>query len=165
MTYKVIDWVTGLGEDNKLRYPDFDGFLRENIPPEQFNAEYGEAEEAVIESIRRNGYRFSGSDHQHAKRCMPLLDNGTVFFVSMRHWGELMFRAWHPSENDEHGYCKYAWYIPPDEERVFPNPLDVHSIEDVYARLEESEQDIAEGRVSDAYEVIRKVFGAVSGTK
>lgn len=164
MTYKVVDWVTGLDTWGKLLSPDFDEYLKNNIPQERWNEAYDAADEAVIAAIREKGYRFTGAEYQSAENCMPLLDIGVIYFVTMRHWGSLMYKAWHPDENDEFGYCRYAFsYFPEDEPHNLPPQARKYrfmprTMEEVYAALEESERDFAAGRYQNAFEVLREVW-------
>ena len=108
---KIVKWVTGLDSSlprPKLLYPDMWDRLREKHP-EDCNRLFEEAEQVVIECIRKNAFKFGGSYHQCGKFGMPFFDDGTVFFVTMRHWGSIMYKAWHPDGDDRWGYCRYAW--------------------------------------------------------
>ena len=108
---KIVKWVTGLDDSlshPKLLYPDmWDKLCEEH--PDDCNRLFSDAEQVVIDCIRKNGFKFGGSYHQCGKFGMPLFDDGTVFFVTMRHWGDIMYKAWHPDGDDYWGYCQYAW--------------------------------------------------------
>lgn len=164
MKYQVVDWVTGLDEKGRLLRPDFDEYLKNNISQERWNEEYSAADEAVIAAIRENGYRFTGAEYQSAENCMPLLDIGVIYFVTMRHWGRLMYKAWHPCGNDEYGYCRYAFTdFPEDEPHNLPPQSCKYGFaprakQDVYTAIEEAEHDIAAGHCRDAFEVLKEVF-------
>lgn len=109
---KIVKWTQGLDSPGtggqKQRYPAFGDDFHEK-PQEECRRLWDEAEQVVVESSRRNGFKFGGGYHQYGEFEMPLFDDGTVFFVSWRHWGDLMYRAWNPGGNDPHGYCWYAW--------------------------------------------------------
>lgn len=120
----IVKWTRGLdfpGTDRQQqRYPAFgDDFP--GMTEEECTRLWAEAERVVVGCIRRNGFKFDGNYHQYGEFGMPLFDDGTVFFVSWRHWGHLMYRAWNPDGNDPMGYCKYAfgWDIP-EEEYCYP---------------------------------------------
>ncbi len=67
-----------------------------------------ELEDAIIDNIRKNGYKFDGSYHQNGKMGCPVLDDGSYCTFSMRRWGEIMYSAWGDGK-DPMGYCNYAW--------------------------------------------------------
>ncbi|MBR3583888.1 MAG: hypothetical protein IKO01_10660 [Kiritimatiellae bacterium] len=121
---KIVKWTQGLDSPGtggeKQRYPAFGDDFHEK-PQEECRRLWDEAEQVVVESIRRNGFKFGGGYHQYGEFGMPLFDDGKVFFVSLRHWGHLMYRAWEPDGKNPRGYCKYAfgWDIP-EEEYKYP---------------------------------------------
>ena len=121
---KIVKWTRGLDcpgtGKQKQRYPAFgDDFS--GMPVEEYSRLWAEAERVVVDCIRRNGFKFSGDYHQYGDFGMPLFDDGRIFFVSWRHWGHLVYRAWNPDGNNPMGYCKYAfgWDIP-EEEYCYP---------------------------------------------
>ena len=109
---KIVKWTAGLDRSvigrAKLLYPAFgDDF--NDMPHEEFNRLWHDADQTVIDCIRRNGFKFGGYYHQDGEFGMPMFDDGKIFFVTFRHWGHLMYEAWHPDSPDAMGYCKYAW--------------------------------------------------------
>ena len=107
---KIVKWVSGLDDSlthPKLLYPDLWEKLHSEFP-DDCNRLFEDAERIVIECVRKNGFKFGGNYHQYGKFGMPLFDIGAVFFVSMRHWGGIMYKAWH-TDDDCWGYCQYAW--------------------------------------------------------
>lgn len=73
-----------------------------------------DVENAIIDSIKENGYKFDGTYHQYGKMGCPVLDDGSYCTFSMRSWGDIMYSAW-DDDGDGMGYCKYAWkYDEPD---------------------------------------------------
>ena len=109
---KIVKWTKGLDLTDlskpKLLYPEYDANWRE-MPDEERERLWKEAERAVIDCIRRNGFEFGGFYHQSGEFGMPLFDNGTVFFASLREWGAIMYEAWEPEGKDPYGYALYAW--------------------------------------------------------
>lgn len=95
MKYKVIGWTN---YDNE-KYPCFDGS----------NDEYAAAYSAVVDEIREKGYRFSGDYHQWGESGSPVLNDGTLFILSMRGWGALMSEAVEPDNSDSMAYMN--WYM------------------------------------------------------
>ena len=121
---KIVKWTRGLdcpgtGKQTQRYHAFGDDFP--GMPEEEYSRLWADAERVVVDCIRRNGFKFDGNYHQYGEFGMPLFDDGTVFFVSWRHWGHLMYRAWNPDGNDSMGYCKYAfgWDIP-EEEYKYP---------------------------------------------
>ena len=97
---KIVKWVTGLDDSlshPKMLYPDMWDKLCEKYP-DDCNRIFSETEQVVIDCIRKNGFKFGGSYHQCGKFGMPLFDDGTVFFVTMRHWVILCIRPGIPME-------------------------------------------------------------------
>lgn len=72
-----------------------------------------EAYDVVIKDIRKNGYHFTGNDHQNADNGCPILDNKYKLCVSQRTWGGFIAKAF-PDEidnSDGYGYIKWAWTV------------------------------------------------------
>jgi hypothetical protein len=88
---KIIGW-THYNEN----YRTYDSDNRSPI-------EWANAEQAVVNEIRRKKYKFGGNYHQYGLYGCPVFDDHTVFMVSMRHWGDIMSRVWGGD------YCSYAW--------------------------------------------------------
>ena len=109
---KIIKWVKGFddsGEGNpRLLYPDLWASCA-NKPNEVRERVMREAEEAVIDCVRRNGFKFGGTYHQYGEHGLPMFEDGSVFFVSMRAWGDVMARAWSGLENHYYDYLDFAW--------------------------------------------------------
>ena len=95
MKYKVIGWTN---YDNE-KYPCFDGS----------DDEYAAAYSAVVDEIRAKGYRFSGDYHQEGESGCPVLNDGTLFILSMRGWGALMSEAVDPDNSERMAYMD--WYM------------------------------------------------------
>lgn len=49
---------------------------------------------AIIDEIKKHGYKFSGSSHQDNSYCTPVLNNGKMYRFSTRGWGGLMAEAY-----------------------------------------------------------------------
>ena len=81
-------------------------------------------ENIVIEQIRAKGYKFPGAYHQNGAHGVPYLDNGKIFMVTPRHWGQIMAKAY-PEEFKEvpmeEAELKYEWFNPGMQETyVYP---------------------------------------------
>ncbi len=106
LKYKIIDWVGGY----------------DNFPPA------GELSFAkrnyLVEEIRREGYLFSGEDHQEEYPCVPVFNDGTRYETSRRGWGRIMADA-----NGRYGLYDYSLFTEnfsiPREERSYPSPAGV----------------------------------------
>ena len=75
-------------------------------------------EDAVIENIIENGYKFSGKDHQWG--YCPVVDDKYIYCVSMRKWGSIMQRAYSLPNDDGMGYVLWAWATPVGEKPIYP---------------------------------------------
>lgn len=62
------------------------------------------AELVVMNEIRKRGFKFGGNYHQYGEFGCPVLSDGSIFMVSMRHWGGIMATVWGGGD-----YCDYAW--------------------------------------------------------
>lgn len=72
-----------------------------------------EAEEAIIEEIRANGYAFSGWSHQNEPTGVPMFEDGTVGTYSLRGWGDIMARAWGIlDEENKPNYMAFYMHTP-----------------------------------------------------
>jgi hypothetical protein len=102
---KVTEWT--YWEDKRFKSVDF------------LSAEdYALAENAVIEELKANNYKFSGRDHQWG--YCPVIDNEYIFQVSMRKWGDIMRKAYDLPNEDELGYVLWAWGAPSNDKPVYP---------------------------------------------
>lgn len=98
MKYRVIGWT---------HYDDPE-FEDENCSES--------ALQAIIEDIRKNGYLFTGYDHQETYDCAPVLNDGKRRCFSQRSFGGIMARA--HGDFSRMGYATYAfdWYTGDDRE-------------------------------------------------
>ncbi len=69
--------------------------------------------EAIKSSLKRNGYRFTGSYHQNGKHGVPVFNDGTKFEVSMRTWGRIMASAL--GNDGPMDYTEWAWELGQDQ--------------------------------------------------
>lgn len=81
--------------------------------------EFKEAEDAVKDELKKNGYKFTGSTHQYVDGCCPIIDNKYTYSVSMRSWGRIMAEAYDVPNEDGLGYVKWAW-SPIEEKEILP---------------------------------------------
>lgn len=123
---KIIGWT-----HYNANYKSYDFNARSQI-------EWANAEQAVVDEIRRKRYKFGGNYHQYGLYGCPVFDDHTVFMVSMRHWGSIMARVWGGD------YCSYAWE---DDMGRVPNKNAeglMMSAEEIEARNKEQERIRAE---------------------
>jgi hypothetical protein len=73
MRYRVVGWTHF--ENEEIESVDASSFAESN---------------AIIDEIRRKGYRISGWDHQEMDDCAPVLNDGIARHYSQRGWGALM---------------------------------------------------------------------------
>ena len=89
------------------------------VPREMYDA----AEAAVVREVKKRGYKFTGSAHQEADNCVPVINGQYCFQCSTRTWGWIMAEAHLNSgdaEADRWKYLKWAWLVPDGEKQVFP---------------------------------------------
>lgn len=91
---RIVKWDKYDGE----KYPSFDDV-----------DEYQEAEEIVIEEIKKNGYLFHGYYHQNGEHGCPVFDNGKQFRTTFRAWGSIMQEAHPELIGGGNGYIIMAW--------------------------------------------------------
>ena len=78
MKYRVVGW-TDYESDEVPETHGCIGFAERN---------------AIIDEIRKNGYLFSGWEHQESWDCVPILNDGKKRTFSQRGWGGLMAEAY-----------------------------------------------------------------------
>jgi hypothetical protein len=70
--------------------------------------------------LLENGIIMSGFEYQY--KYIPIIedDDGKLysFRVSLRHWGGIMYDVSHPNNNNEMGYCQYAWNFRNEETNI-----------------------------------------------
>lgn len=90
----------------KPAMPKVIGWTKYDSLYEEYNgtgSDWGDVRQAVINEIRKNGYKFGGNYHQYGLFGCPVMNDGKVFMVSMREWGQMMADVWGGT------YCDYAW--------------------------------------------------------
>lgn len=110
-TLKLVGW-----DDFDCEYPTI----------QRTQEEIGEMVVLIVEDILKNGYMFSGNEHQYTPNCTPIFSDGTAFRASMRSWGQIMASAYSTNEKEpEYTYMdfymnlensKYPDYTPVDIE-------------------------------------------------
>ena len=103
------------------KHPDNSGDMLWHMDFQGGREDVEAAENAIIEDIRKHGYVFSGNYHQYGQNGAPVFSDGTLCMCSMRHWGDIMYRAIGAGEDEDpeegFGYCMYAWEVPGKEKR------------------------------------------------
>lgn len=90
--FRVIGWTKW---DKDMRQFDEKHDLTEQ--------DVADVEEAVVNEIRRKKYKFGGTYFQQGDFGCPVLNDHSVYMVTMRHWGSIMGRVWGGD------YTEYAW--------------------------------------------------------
>lgn len=73
---------------------------------------------AVVDEIRKNGYLFSGYDHQERCNCAPVFNDGKMRRFSQRGFADMMAEA--HGETDYMAYASYMFGLGPDDGCCFP---------------------------------------------
>lgn len=118
---------------------------------------------ALVDDIKKNGYLFSGWDHQECSNCAPVYNDGKMRRFSQRGFGDVMAEA-----HGETGYMAYAQYA----FRLNPEAC-VYPQHEVYRWNVPVEKDLAETFVLQVDEdffnsvpaVEHLVFGELKRTK
>ena len=74
--------------------------------------------QAIVEDIRKNGYCFSGWDHQESFGCAPVLNDGKRRTFSQRGFGAVMAMA--HGDLSRMGYAGYAFDFAESDEKSLP---------------------------------------------
>ena len=93
MKYRVVGW-TDYENDEVEASAGCIGFAERN---------------AIIDDIRRNGYCFSGYDHQEMWNCAPVLNDGKKRLYSQRGWGGVMAEAY--GHTGSYSYARFAFQL------------------------------------------------------
>lgn len=64
------------------------------------------ARNALVDEIRKNGYLFSGYDHQECYNCAPVFNDGKIRRFSQRGFADVMAEA-----NGDNYYMAYSLYM------------------------------------------------------
>lgn len=72
---------------------------------------------AVVDEIRKNGYFFSGYDHQERQNCAPVFNDGKMRRFSQRGFADMMAEA--QGDTDYMAYAAYMFGLAPEDCR-FP---------------------------------------------
>ena len=62
--------------------------------------------EAVRRDVVKNGYRFTGEQHQ-TQSAIPKFSDGTYMSLTWRAWGDLMAAIWSEEENVDYNYMNF----------------------------------------------------------
>lgn len=88
---------------------------------ERTQEELDEAKRVIANTLRAQGYMFSGYYHQGGIFGVPVLDNKWRYEVSFRTWGGIMAMAYPDliDNSDGMGYVEWAWI--PKSEQIVPS--------------------------------------------
>ena len=94
-----------------------------------YNAAYKECDynnpkyiKAVIEEIKKTGYKFTGDYHQNGEYGAPVFNDGTLLFLSIDEWGWIIAKTY--GIYNEYGQLdryKWAWLVPQEEKEKIPD--------------------------------------------
>lgn len=102
----------GMSKWNIVGYTSYES----HYPTAQITQEeFPQVVDLVVEEVKKNGYCFSGEDHQNHDRAVPVFENGTAFRCSMRLWAQIMALV---HSGDKTKYMDYYMEVP--SESVFP---------------------------------------------
>lgn len=103
--------VTGWTNWDDQNYDEFYGTV----------AAENEVMQAVVDEIRKHGYKFTGEYHQYGDYGAPIIDGKWKYTLGQRRWGHVMVRAYPEEINDSdgYGYVQWAWSAP--EPMVVPD--------------------------------------------
>ena len=104
---------------DKLTVIGWADYENKNFQDSDFSSDekFENACNAVIEKIREKQLSFSGSHHQWAEHCVPVLSDHTAFRVSQRTWGKIMAEAWNVTDPGSYE----DWYLYNDNKKnTFP---------------------------------------------
>ncbi len=82
-----------------LKVLGWDSYDSHDYPAGEYSEE---VRSIVLMDVKRNGYLFTGLDHQESINCAPVLTDGKIYRFSQRGWGALMATA--------HGSTDYSLY-------------------------------------------------------
>ena len=94
-----------------------------------YNAAYKECDynnpkyiKAVIEEIKKTGYKFTGDYHQNGEYGAPVFNDDTLLFVTIDEWGWIIAKAYNIyNEYKQVDRYKWAWMVPPGEKEIIPD--------------------------------------------
>lgn len=116
---QIVDWIN-YEEAEALGYRDADSVEAK---------EFMRHEQLVVDSLRRNGYKFTGFYHQNGEHGVPLFNDGMVYRVSQRVWGGIMAEALGLDLSNRMSYLAWYYIAPDGEEQIVPEaPSQHHSI-------------------------------------
>lgn len=128
MKYKVVGWT--YYEDESLESGDVSSAIVQ----------------VIVDDIVKNGYLFSGEDHQESFGCVPVLNTGKKYLFSRRSFGAIM--AMSQGEFGDYDYACYTEYfnqpILPSQgydQKDFENATDL--CETICVRVAESDLAVA----------------------
>ena len=77
----------------------------------------------IGDEVVKNGYAFSGQDHQNAEAGVPVFSDGTCLRASMRAWGQIMAAIY--SSVDEVDLSYMDFYMDSYKETHLPEPTNI----------------------------------------
>ena len=114
---KIVGWTSF-----ECEYPS------KNIESEEVR----EIVQLIGDEVVRNGYAFSGQEHQNALTGVPVFSDGTCLRASMRAWGQIMAAIYSAVEGLDLSYMDF--YMDSYKETVLPEVqvvnVDVGYVED-----------------------------------
>ena len=109
MKYRVVGWT------------DYDG---DDVPDSGSRIGYAESQ-AIIDEIKKQGYLFSGWEHQEGFRTVPVLNDGKKRCFSQRGWGGIMAVA--HGYTQPYDYARFTFYESIDGAKVKKPQVGFHA--------------------------------------
>ena len=95
--------------------------------------DFREIMQLIGDEVVKNGYSFSGQDHQNAETGVPVFSDGTCLRASMRSWGYIMAAIHSEIEGINLSYMDF--YMDTFRNRVLPEYKEL-DVEPGYVELE-----------------------------
>ena len=103
---------------DKLRIVGWTNFECEYPSRNVEGSELREIVQLIGNECVKNGYCFSGQDHQNAETGVPVFSDGTCLRASMRAWGQIMAAIYSAVEGIELSYMDF--YMDSYKEKCLP---------------------------------------------
>lgn len=107
----------------KLRIVGWTNFECDYPSRNMDGAEVREIVQLIGDEFVKNGYAFSGQEHQNALTGVPVFSDGTCLRASMRAWGQIMAAIFSAVEGINLSYMDF--YMDSYKETVLPELNDI----------------------------------------
>ena len=108
---------------DKLRIVGWSNFECEYPSRNVEGPELREIVQLIGDECVKNGYAFSGQDHQNAETGVPVFSDGTCLRASMRAWGQIMAAIYSAVDGIELSYMDF--YMDSYKQTLLPEENDI----------------------------------------